>query len=275
MCKSEGWRKDAHRMYAYLLAQSDPNVTAEEAERLITPVLDHMWRNRAQWYWLKEDNPVEFSRLLNDLFQEIHNRHIPGLDTYVRWIKPGSWYHRSVLEREELNRCPYLQYAPQPPPNITRPSDTTLHSYRAAFEKSLKTKKQVLKNRRIYAATLRLHGRTAEANEIDPPRLTSATTASTPAPAPSRSQQPVPMEVDRRESSSTPGPRSTATNHSLPRDHTRQSERSEELVYSRAGGDATSRLTLDVSWGDQMSADEGASTAAEPDEWQTGSLQKF
>ena len=47
MCKSEGWRKDTHRMYAFLLAQSDPDISAEEAEKLITPVLDHMWRNRA------------------------------------------------------------------------------------------------------------------------------------------------------------------------------------------------------------------------------------
>ena len=275
MCKSEGWRKDANRMYAYLLAQSDPNITAEEVDRLITLVLDHMWRSRARWYWLKEDNPVEFSRLLNDLFQEVHNRCIPGLDTYVRWIKPGSWYHRSVLEREELNRCPYLQYAPQPPPSVTRPSDATLRSYRAAYKKSLKTKKQVLKNQRIYAATLRLHGRTAEANEINPPRLTSVTSALTPAPTPSRSQQTVPMEVDCRESPSTSGPRSTTTNHSLPCDQTRQSERSEELVYSRAGGDATSRPTSNVSWGDQMSAEEEASAAAESDEWQTDLLQKF
>ena len=269
MCKSEGWRKDANQMYAYLLAQSDPNITAEEADRLITPVLDHMWHSRARWYWLKEDNPVEFSRLLNDLFQEVHNRRIPGLDTYVRWIKPGSWYHRSVLKREELNRYPHLQHAPQPPPNVTRPSDATLRSYRTAYEKSLRTKKQVLKNRRIYAATLRLHGRTTEVNEIDPPHLTSATSALTPAPTPSRSQQTVPMEVDRRESPSTSGPCSTTTNRSLPWDQTRQSERLEELVYSQAGGDATSRPTSNVSWGDQMSAEEGASATAESDEWQT------
>ena len=269
MCKSEGWRKDASQMYCYLLAQSDPNVTAEEADRLITPVLDHMWRSRARWYWLKEDNLVEFSRLLNDLFQEVHNRRIPGLDTYVRWIKPGSWYHRSALEREELNRCPHLQYAPHPPPNVTRPSDATLRSYRSAFEKSLKTKKQVVKNRRIYAATLRLHGRTAEADEINPPRLTSATYALTPASTPSGSQQPVPMEVDRSESTSTPGSRSSATGRSLPQDQTRQPERSEELVYSRAGGDATSRSVSNVSWEDQMATEEGASTAAGSDEWQT------
>ena len=212
---------------------------------------------------------MEFSRLLNDLFQEIHNRRIPGMDSYVRWIKPGSWHHRSVLEREELNRCPHLQHVPHPPPNVTRPSDATLRSYRAVFEKSLRTKKQILKNQRIYAATLQLHGRTAEADEVDPPRSTSVAPAPTPSPAPPRSQQSVPMEVDRRESPSTSGSHSTATNHSLSQGQTRQSERLEELVYSQAGGDATSRSTSNLSWGDQMSADEGAATAAESGEWQT------
>ena len=108
-----------------------------------------------------------------------------------------------------------------------------------------------------------------EANEINPPHLTSATSALTPAPTPSRSQQSVPMEVDCHEAPSTSGSRSASTNHSLPWDQTRPSEQSEELVYSRAGGDATSHLTSNVSWGDQMSAEEGASTAAESDEWQT------
>ena len=40
-------------------------------------------------------------------------------------------------------------------------------------------------------------------------------------------------------------------------------------MYSRAGGDATSRPTLNLSWGDQMLADKGAGTTAEPGEWQT------
>ena len=267
MCKSEGWRKDANRMYAYLLAQSDPNITAEEADKLIVPVLDHMWCNRARWYWLKEYNPVEFSRLLNDLFQEIHHRCIPGMDTYVRWIKAGSWYHQSVLEREELNQCPHLQHAPLPSANITRPSDATLRSYRTAYEKSLRTKKQVLKNRRVYMATLRLHGMTAEADEIDPPRRAPAT--STSAPTPSRSQQTVPMEVDRHGSPSTSESRSTGADCSQPRDQTRQSEQSGEVIYSQAGGDATPRQPSSVSWGDQMSADEGVNAAAGSDEWQT------
>ena len=264
--------RDGERMRTKCMPISWLSLTPISLQKKQISSLHRCWitcgRSRAWWYWLKEDNPMEFGRLLNDLFQEVHNRRIPGLDTYVRWIKPGSWYHQSVLEREELNRCLHLQHAPQPLPNITRPSDATLHSYRTAYEKSLKTKKQVLKNQWIYAATLHLHGRTAEVDEIDPPRLTSATSTLTPAPTPSRSQQTVPMEVDRRESLSTSAPRSTATNRSLPRDQTRQSEWLEELVYSQAGGNATSRPTSNVSWGDQMSAEEGASTAAESDEWQ-------
>ena len=59
MCKSEGWRKDAHQMYAFLLAQSDPDISAEEAEKLITPVLDHMWRNRAQVVLAQRGQPGE------------------------------------------------------------------------------------------------------------------------------------------------------------------------------------------------------------------------
>ena len=105
-------------------------------------------------------------------------------------------------------------------------------------------------------------------DEIDPPRLTSVAPAPTLTPAPPRSQQSVPMEVDRRESPPTSGSRSTATNRSLPQDQTRLSEQSEELVYSQAGGDATSHPTSNISWGDQMLADEGAGAAAKPGEWQ-------
>ena len=79
----------------------------------------------------------------------------------------------------------------------------------------------------------------------------------------------MPMEVDRHEPLTTSGSRSMGANHSPPWDQTRQVEQSEELIYSQAGGDATSRQPSNVSWGDQMSAEEGASTAAGSDEWQT------
>ena len=84
-----------------------------------------------------------------------------------------------------------------------------------------------------------------------------------------RSQQTVPMEVDCHEPPTTSGSRSLGANHSPPQDQTRQVEQSEELIYSQAGGDATSCQPSNVSWGDQMSAEEGASTAASSDEWQT------
>ena len=89
-CKSEGWKKDAHHV-----------ITS------------------------RRNNPVAFGCLLNDLFQEIHRDHLPGLDSYVKWIKPQSWYHWSVL-KERTDKCPHLLHAPHPPPNIMKPSKSTL-----------------------------------------------------------------------------------------------------------------------------------------------------
>ena len=108
----------------------------------------------------------------------------------------------------------------------------------------------------------------AEADEIDPPRRTTATSTSTPAPTPSRSQQTVPMEVDRSGSPSTSQSCSTGANRSQLQNQAKQSEQSEEVIYSQAGGDATSRHPPSVSWGDQMSAEEGADATASSDEWQ-------
>ena len=119
---------------------------------------------------------MAFGRLLNDLFQETHRDRLPGLDSYVKWIKPQSWYHRSVLEREQLNECPHLRHTSHLPPNFTKPSKSTLRSYKAAFEQALRNRsgKQIAKWRRIYGATLRLHGRNAEADDVDPPHQPSA-----------------------------------------------------------------------------------------------------
>ena len=46
-CKSKGWRKDAHHIYAWHLSMASPEITAEEVEKAIGLVLDHMWLQRA------------------------------------------------------------------------------------------------------------------------------------------------------------------------------------------------------------------------------------
>ena len=64
--RGEGWKKDAHRAYLYHISIT-LDVTAEEAEALTAPVTRHMERNRSQWHLVKEEDPLQYSVLLNDL----------------------------------------------------------------------------------------------------------------------------------------------------------------------------------------------------------------
>ena len=76
------------------------NTTAQEADSLITPELRHMEWNRCRWYFVKEDDPLMYSVLLNDFFEEVDGYHLQNLDHYTEWIKPRGWCHKVVLQRE-------------------------------------------------------------------------------------------------------------------------------------------------------------------------------
>ena len=203
-CRSEGWCKDTQRIYVYHLSLTSPEVTPTEAEEIIEPVLEYMENHRALWYYPKENDPVGFGRLLNDFFERIQGYRLQGLDTYVKWIKVGGWYHQTVINNEQLNQVPHLQFAPHPPPGVDRPSDSTLRSHKDSYERAMATGSDRAVAR--WKKTLRLHGLIAEANRVDPQPATGRAT-STPAPgartlhpppARSASAQTVPMEVGQQ-----------------------------------------------------------------------------
>ena len=69
--RGEGWKKDAHRAYLWHISVTI-DVTAEEADALTTPVTRHIERNRRRWHFVKEDDPLQYSVLLNDFYEEVH-----------------------------------------------------------------------------------------------------------------------------------------------------------------------------------------------------------
>ena len=77
--KGEGWKKDAHWAYLYHISIMQ-DITAEEAEALTAPVTRHIEQNRARWHFVKEEDPLRYSILLNDLFEEVHGYHLKYLD---------------------------------------------------------------------------------------------------------------------------------------------------------------------------------------------------
>ena len=131
--RGEAWKKDAHLAYLFHISVTI-DVTAEEAEALTTPILRHMEQNRCRWHFVKEDDPLQYSVLLNDFYEEVHGYRLEHLDYYMEWIKPHGWCHKVFLEREQLNYCTHLMGVEPPPHDVERPSELTLESHRAAYE---------------------------------------------------------------------------------------------------------------------------------------------
>ena len=110
------------------------DVTAEEAEALTTPMTRHMEWSRHWWHFVKEKDPLWYSVLLNDFYEEVHRYRLEYLDYYTKWIKPRGWCHKVILKREQLNYYKHLTGVEPPPDDMERPSESTLHSHQAAYE---------------------------------------------------------------------------------------------------------------------------------------------
>ena len=157
--RGEGWKKDATRAYLYHISVTR-DVTAEEAEALTAPITRHMERNRARWHFVKEEDPLQYSVLLNDLFEEVHGYRLEYLDHYTEWIKPRGWCHKVILKKEQLNYCAHLMGAEPPPSNVEQLSEATLRSHQAGYEAAKRggTGKNYKKARATLLETLKIHG---------------------------------------------------------------------------------------------------------------------
>ena len=90
--------------------------------------------NKARWHFVKEEDPLRYSILLNDLFEEVHWYHLEYLDHYTEWIKLQGWCHKVILEKGQLDCCTHLKGAEPPPNDVERPSKATLLSHWAGYE---------------------------------------------------------------------------------------------------------------------------------------------
>ena len=117
---------------------------------------------------MKDDDPLKYAALLNDFFEEVHGYHLQDLNHYTEWIKPRGWCHKVILQREQLNYCKHLMGEEHPPEDVERPSESTLHSYQAAYKAAKQSgpNKLIEKTQATLLKTLHLHGLVKEANYI-------------------------------------------------------------------------------------------------------------
>ena len=157
--RGEGWKKDAHQAYLYHIFVTF-DITAEEAEALTTPMTRHMERNRSWWHFIKDEDPLQYSALLNNLYEEVHGYRLQYLDYYTELIKPWGWCHKVILKREQLNYSMHLMGAEPPPNDMEWLSELTLHSHWAAYEAAKQGGSRKIYKRAwtTLLETLKIHG---------------------------------------------------------------------------------------------------------------------
>ena len=108
----------------------------------------------------KGDDPLQYSVLLNDFYEEVHGYHLEYLNYYTEWIKPVGWCHKVILKKEQLNYCKHLTGVEPPPVDMERPNELTLHSHRAAYKAAKQggTRKTFKRAWSTLLETLQIHG---------------------------------------------------------------------------------------------------------------------
>ena len=54
---------------------------------LMSPQRNMEW-NRSWWHFIKDEDPLQYSVLLHDLYENVHGYRLQYLDYYTEWIKP-------------------------------------------------------------------------------------------------------------------------------------------------------------------------------------------
>ena len=72
--------------------------THDERASMARQVTNHMVDHKVEWLLDREKNPLKYMRYVSDLFLKFSGVRLRGLDTYVKWIKAGTFIHGTILK---------------------------------------------------------------------------------------------------------------------------------------------------------------------------------
>ena len=122
--KSTGWKGEVRAILRRFLPT---NLTEQELEDKIEPVVQAMAEDYAGWFLQRDDNPFMFTGYLAQLWQRVHGSLRPGLYGDMLWVRPRSWFHGRIIELGRLNQVPHLQ-GTQPPAKWSTDMPPSMHS---------------------------------------------------------------------------------------------------------------------------------------------------
>ena len=110
--RSQGWKKDLSHILRGFYMYNYPSCMEAEWKKLRIKFLNHLGQCQDEWKTIKEEMPLEYMPYMECQFLLLTSLRLKGLSQFMRWIKPGSYYHGVVAKKGQLNMCLHLARIP-------------------------------------------------------------------------------------------------------------------------------------------------------------------
>ena len=122
--RSSGWRRD--------LEHVQTPFRESEWARARERFFDHLTPKKSEAVIIKEESPLDYMPYIAEEFHRATGLCLNDLPEFTLWIKQGSYFHGLLVERGQVQECPYLIGAPLPRWLQLKPSESREESYRWA-----------------------------------------------------------------------------------------------------------------------------------------------
>ena len=131
--RASGWRRDLeHVLKVYYRHTIQTPYQKAEWVRVRECFFNHLTPRKAEAVAIKEENPLDYMAYIAEEFERATGLHLNGLLEFTLWIKRGSYFHRLLVERGQVQWCPHLIGTPLPRWPQLKPSESREESYRRA-----------------------------------------------------------------------------------------------------------------------------------------------
>ena len=130
---SSGWQRDLeHVLKVYYKHTIQTPFREGEWARVREYFFDHLTPRKAEAVAIKEESPLDYMPYIAEEFHKATGLHLNDLLEFTLWIKQGSYFHRLLVKRGQVQQCPHLIGAPLPRWPQRKPSESQEESYRQA-----------------------------------------------------------------------------------------------------------------------------------------------
>ena len=95
-------------------------------------LFDYLTPRKAEAVAIKEENPLDYMAYIAEEFEKATGLCLNCLPDFTLWIRRGSYFHRLLVERGQVQQCPHLIGAPLPRWPQLKPSESQEESYQQA-----------------------------------------------------------------------------------------------------------------------------------------------